>query len=652
MAAIEFKSSAQTSFDDVAKLRQLAQEQGASALTNLTGAVKTVGDDYTKQNDAQVQAMINAQTYDQSQDPEQQALLQQKIQDFSKEKHGMVNLGTLETARDNRGVTLEARKADQDRNTAYLMQQEHEANMRPHLLKTAEVSSGSAQIKLAEDLRIEQGNQAAEALKTNTYMYKGLTAALAGTDPTKNPEGHAAAKKDLETFVGGLNYTPGQWYMLKEAATDMDTKQLIQDMEIISKDLKNKNLASTIDARDTLAAHQVTNDGVKNDIAFATIEAKQQGQYAAAEGKEETVQRASDAASATSSGYQANTIKGGKVDGNYASRQLTSNMANATALIGFGEKNHTNFNDFARTTKIENLSETQRTDIFKALQGQKLTEHERIAVWDAISRGEIPSLQKFIAGGTRFRDYQGTFEKDIKEYVKTYNKETMPRLEGDAKRKVLLAHTNLYTNAEGSGIAQLITDLGLDKGKFPASDYKYLPQVVKDAVGMADDRYERRELNIKHIKRIDAAKGDLPYSQLIEMENESPGAFKLMMEKYPNAYAKYNKTKTKLADGEAKKKAAQEKLAKGEKELNSNGNGGGYQDQRNKPTVITPKKPATKPKPKPKDKDKSKTKSKSSGFYRGTGYDDAMNKAAAKKKAEEERRRKQNLKNKEKKKNK
>lgn len=608
MAAIEFKSSAQTNFDDVIKLRQLAQEQGQSALTNLTGAVKTVGDDYTKQNDAQVQAMINAQTYDQSQDPEQQALLQQKLQDFTQKKHGMVSLGALETARDNRGVTLEARKADQDRNTAFLMEQEHTANKRPLELaklgldvNASIIGNDSAQLKLLDDQRVVQGNQAADALKTNTYMYKGLTAALAGTDPTNNPQGHAAAKKDLESFVAGLNYTPGQWYMLKEAATDMDSKQLIQEMEIISKDLKNKDLASTTEARDTLTAHQVTNDGVKNDIAFATLEAQQRGQQVAGENKEEVVQRASDSASATSSGYQANTIKGGKVDGNYASRQLTSNMAKATALIGFGEKNQTNFNDFARTTPIKNLSDSQRTDVFKALQGQKLTEHERIAVWDAISRGEIPSLQKFIVGDTRFRDYQGTFEKEIKKYVQTYNKETMPRLEGDAKRKVLLDHTNLYTNAEGSGVSQLVQDLGIDKGKFPYTDYRYLPQVVKDAAGMTDGQYARRETNIKHIKKMDTAKGNLPYSELVQMEKESPEVFKNMMSKYPNAFAKYSKTRNEMAIAGAKKQAAQEKRDKEEKRLNSNGNGQGYQDQRNRPTKITPKKPATtKPKPKPK----------------------------------------------------
>lgn len=553
MAAIEFKSSAQTSFDDIAKLRQLAQEQGQSALTNLTGAVKTVGDDYTKQNDAQIQAMINAQTYEQSQDPEHQAILQQKLQDFSQEKHGMVSQGVLETARDNRGAILEARKADQDKNTAFLMQQEHEEKMRPYLQDTARltrdgliISNDTSQLALEESAIVAKENQEKRENLEYANTYRGIQSALAA-GPESNPEAYKIALAQQAEFESTLSNLPiGRLQQIYDTAESQDLKKLTESLLVTKIDLANKKTVSDIAVQEqnaTTAATQVDNNFL---VDQAKIEQGGYNQAASAAKTEAKETQALDNAALTGTDYVKGTVVNGRPDPALAGKQLTAKISAATALNEFGGKRYTDFNDFSRQFPGD-LSEIQRRDAYKAITGQKITEHERMAAWDAIIRGEIHVGTKWVEG---MRSYQADYEKGIKKYLENYNKTTLPKKQLDAKKKVYQEHLTLYNNASAGGIGALIEDLGIKRGNF--ADYAALPDVVKKQVGMTDEQYKKYGIGVNLYKKIDKTKGKLTINEIALLKKEYPRVWKHLVSVNPKAEAELKKH---LADKAAKDKA-------------------------------------------------------------------------------------------------
>lgn len=617
MAAIEFKSSAQTSFDDVIKLRQLAQEQGQSALTNLTGAVKTVGDDYTKQNDAQVQAMINAQTYDQSQDPEHQAMLQQKLQDFTQEKHGMVSLGAMETARDNRGVTLEARKADQDKNTAFLMEQDRLAQLHPYRLQKEQlgvdgliISNDASQLALEESAIVAKENQDKRENLEYANTYRGIQAALSA-GPEKNPEGYKIALAQQAEFENTLSKLPiGRLQQMYDTAESQELKKLTESILVTNSDLRNQKLVSDIAVQEqnaTTASTQVNNN-------FLVDQAKlEQGSYnqASASYKEEAKEnKALDDAALTGTGYTKGSIVNGRPDPALVGKQLTAKISAATSQIGFGTDNHTNFNDFARKFPAKKLTDRQQEDLYKALEGQKISEHEKIAVWDAVVRGEVKSKNFF----GDLTSYQGGYEKGIKNFLADYNKNTLPRLQLDAKKKVYQEHLNLYNNASAGGIGAMVEDLGVKRGNF--SDYAALPDVVKKQVGMNDAQYKFFSKGVNLYQNVDKNKGKMTHGELALIKRDYPNVWKHLISVNPKAEATLNKLNSDKAA--ATKKANDSQNSKNK--TSTTGNRTYYNPRGTGTGGNKDKKVAT-------NKDKSKPKDNSKTFSNGNKtLDDVLNK--------------------------
>lgn len=462
MAAINFNQVAGPNFGNSNELRKLALETGNKAFTGLSDTFTTAMGAVQNRNQAEMQNIINQQSIEQLNNPQNIQNLLGQFQDIAAPTGGNYDPTIMQAALDGRQDTLQARQG--------VLYDNMDANIGVQQGKTD--LENTIVTNKQEQERIERETKAALESARVTKASNALGAYMrktANLDPVKDAAAIQAAKAERNDFLA-QEYPEGipldieqQIYQLGEDST---YKSMTNKLNIEGKDLSNRDLAAR--TADRAARFQLEQQKLSQNTG---IQARDR---------------------AVASGLSAAVINDdGSFNGKGARQDLMTRITNAqrtatspanakpfaervNEVISGGGENPAISPEKLRQVQIALNSYSNQSKNGKSLQ---LSEDDKWAVFQGIMSGEIQSDGISIMEFAGTSNYQGLFEKVIPQFIERRKKQTIP------------ANNNLIAAQEVGNYMQGLASLGdqvymvEEMGITPGTPlFMYLPESLRQVL--------------------------------------------------------------------------------------------------------------------------------------------------------------------------